>query len=398
MRFKVAKRDLEAALNVVAGSLAKTGSDISTHYLFRVTDPSEGETAHGVEVLTYAGRVFSSCPLIASVSNIQDDGKRAFTVEAKRLNQWLQNVQDAALEFTLDGSEVVAKAPKGKQTFQSLDPDSFPYWDKLLKKAEVKATLPADRLSSALSYSKLFASDRESSHPELCVCEVKPQEVDETGKVTKEGGILYSTDKKAVTLIRIAGMEESGMRIHAKDAGGFLSFLGTFDGTSVEVLEHARSLIFRRKDGAIFGETRFQTGFPGLNIKMDDEDQHLWVLSKDEIEEAIGFLVAGAAWEDNRLRFKPGKKDGEVILSMASVTGKITELELEAIKMSSVDDAPEVPEEGFAIDHFCLAKVLNWWKDDAVKFGISVMGNRGYVRFVVEQGNDKYLTIIAWLR
>jgi len=57
-----------------------------------------------------------------------------------------------------------------------------------------------------------------------------------------------------------------------------------------------------------------------------------------------------------------------------------------------------VPDDGFAIDHFCLAKVLNWWKGDAVKIGISVMGTRGFVRFVSEDGNDKYLTIIAWLR
>ncbi len=57
-----------------------------------------------------------------------------------------------------------------------------------------------------------------------------------------------------------------------------------------------------------------------------------------------------------------------------------------------------MPDDGFAIDHFCLAKVLNWWKGDAVKIGISVMGTRGFVRFVSEDGNDKYLTIIAWLR
>lgn len=398
MRFKVAKRDLDAALNVVGGSLSSSGSDISTHFLFRVVDPPEEGDDYGVEVLTYSGRIFSSCPLIASVKDVPDDGKKAFTVEAKRLKQWLNHVADAALEFTLDGVEVVAKAPKGKQTFQSLDPDSFPFWDKMLQKAEVKATLPADRMSAALSYSKLFASDRESSHPELCVCEVRPAEVDDDGNITKEGGILYSTDKKAVTLIRVEGLSESAMRIHAKDSGGFLSFLGTFDGTDVEVLEHPRSLIFRRRDGAVFGETRFQTGFPGLNIKMDDADQHQWVLSKDEVTEAIGFLVSGAAWEDNRLRFKPGKTEGKVILSMASVTGKTTELELDAIEMSVIEDAPEVPTEGFAIDHFCLAKVLNWWKDDALRVGISIMGNRGYVRFVVEQGNDKYLTIIAWMR
>lgn len=395
MKFKVAKRDLDAALNVVGGSLSTSGSDIDSHFLFRVTDPAEGEDEHGIEVLTYSGRVFSSCPVVATVT-VKDGDKRAFTVEGKRLKQWLNHVNDAALDFILDGTEVVAKAPRGRQTFQSLNPESFPFWDKVLKKAKVTANLPATSMAAALSYSKQFASDRESTHPELCVCEVCPAVCDDDGNVTREGGILYSTDKKAVTLIRVKGLENSALRIHAKDAQGILSFLNTFDGTNVEVLEHPRSLIFRRGDGAVFGEARFQANFPSLNINMDEDSDHLWVLSKDEIEQAIGFLVSGAAWEDNRLRIKPGK-EGEVILSMASVTGKVTELPLEAVEMTAKDDADDVPDEGFLIDHFCLDKVLNWWKGDVVKLGINVRGNRGFVRFVSDVQDDKYLTILAWL-
>jgi len=383
MRFQVAKQDLEAALQVVTPSLSGTGTGVTTHYAFRRTGTKEG--GYGVEVITCSERLFSSCPLKAKVD---DPGKKgSFTVEGKRLQKWLSNVANAALDFTFDeeDSEVVAKAPRGKQTFQSLQPDSRFTWAAELKDAESKATIPAERLAKALSYSARFTSAKESEEPELCTSEAKE-------------GILYSTDRKAVSLIRVAGLEESNLRIHGKDAGGFLTFLGSFDNTDVEVLEHDRMLIFQRGDGAVFGATRFQAPFPGINIDMDSDDHHVWTLDKGEISEAIGFLTSGASWEDNRLRLSPGEADGEVVFSMVSATGKTTTLTLNCTEHSSADGAPEVPDDGFVIDHFLLAKVLGVWKADQIPLGITITGNRGFVRFVTEQDDDKYLTILAWLR
>lgn len=384
MRFQVAKRDLEAALQVVSSSLSSSGSDMSTHILFRAVPAEKDDGDPGIELLTYSGRVFSSCPVIASVKDAGENDKGAFTVDGKRLKLWLDHVKDAALEFTFDEGEVTAKAPKGRQTFQSLDPSTFPWWDKMLKASKVTATVDANRLAEAISYSRRFISDRESSNPDLCVCEVRD-------------GILYSTDKKAATLIAVAGMAESKMRVHGKDTGGFLSFLASFDQTSVEVLEHDRAIIMRRGDGAIFGESRFQAQFPGLKVQMDEEDQHIWVLPKEDIEGAIGFLTSGAAWEDNQLLFAQGD-NGTINLSMMSKTGKTTVLDIKCIESESQDDAPDVPDEGFSLDHFCLTKVLSSWKEDAVRFGINIQGSRGYVRFLDERGGDKFLTIIAWLR
>jgi len=382
MRFKVAKRDLDAALSVVDSSISSGGADLSAHFLFRRV-PGEKDGEYGIEVMTYSGRIFSSCPVIGSVEDAGDAG--AFTIEGARLKAWLSCVSDGQpLEFTLDDKDVVARATRGKQTFQSLDPDSFPYWDKMLKKAKVTATIDSERMAAALGYSKLFASDKERSKPELCVCEVK-------------AGILFSTDKKAVCLVEAEGLVNSSMRVHYKDANGFIAFLSTCDSTQVEVLEHDRMIVMRRGDGAIFGQSRFQAAFPGINVGMDKDNQHTWVLPKEEMVNTISWLKSGAAKEDNRLHFMPGKEDGEIIMSMLSVTGKKTELPIEAV-VSSVDKAPEVPSEGFALDHFCLAKVLSSWKGDTIKLGINVMGDRGFVRFVVEEGNDTFLTIIAWLR
>jgi len=381
MRFQVAKRDLEDALGVVTPSLESTsGTALTTHYVFRRSGTNDDD--YGVDAITLSGNIFSSCPVKAKVL---DPGKKGvFTIEGKRLKQWLQHVDDAALTFELNDAVVCATAPKGSQTFQSLSPDSRYDWRETLKEAKVIATLPANRLATALGYSARFASTKEQAKPELCICEIKE-------------GVLYSTDKKAVTLIRVAGMEESNLRIHASDVKGFTAFLGECGTGDVEILEHDRMLVLRRGDGAVFGESRFVGKFPGVTLSMDDVDQHVLTMSKPELLAAIGFLKSGAANEDNRLRMVPSK-DGGVVLSMMSQTGTRTELSVLSGEMVSAKDAPKVPGAGFNMDHLGLSKVLGAWKEDDVAFGINVKGDRGYVRFVTELSGDKYLTIMAWLQ
>jgi len=381
MRFQVAKRDLDSALQVVTSSLdSSSNADLTTHYVFRRT--GSDDEGHGVEVLTTSGKLFSSCPVKVKVLDPGTE-KGVFTIEGKRLKQWLQYVSDAALTLELVDSMVVATAPMGQQTFQSLAVDSRYNWSKSLQEAQHTATIAAPRLAAALGYSAKFASTKENDQPDLCVCEIKD-------------GVLYSTDKKAVTLIRVAGMEKSKLRVHATNVKSFTAFLAECDTGDVEVLEHDRMLIIRRGDGAIFGETRFQSAFPGLNVGMDDKDQHLWTLPKEGILDAIGFLQSGAEKNDNRLRMAPG--DDVAVLSMMSATGQRTELSIPAGEMASKEGKPPVPTSGFDVDHFCLAKVLGAWKGDDIVFGLNVKGPRGYVRFVAEQEGDMYLTIMAWLQ
>ena len=384
MRFQVSKRDLTAALAVVGSSVSASGPDISSHFTFRRTDLDGGK--HGLEILTYTGRIFSSCPL-QGVDMADPGTDTAFTIESWRLKQWLNNIAaDAAPEFTLTDREVVVRVKRGKQTFQSLDPKTFPYWDKALKKAESKARLPADRLAAALSYSRQFASDEETKKPEFCICEVRD-------------GILQSSDKKAATLIRVAGLEKSDLRVHAKDVGGFLTFLGNLGDGEVEVLEHERMLLLRCcATQATFGEARFHFQFPLTKVNIDDIDQHTWTLPKEDLQQIIGFLISGAKKEDNRLHLAPGSEDGEILVSMANTTGKDTSMTLSGVTKASQDKAPSIPEEGFTIDHTFLAKVLSPWKEDNIVLGINVQGDKGFVRLARESNGCKFLTVLPWLR
>lgn len=387
MRFQVARRDLEAALQAVGSSIASSGSDISAHFTFRRTGPDQ-DGKYGMEVLAYVGSTFSSCPLIVSMEEPGTDKKAGFTLEGWRLKQWLRATPaDSVPEFILDSGEVVARVKKGKQTFQSLDPSTFPYWDKALKEATVKAQVPADRLVAALSTSRLFVAgpDKESQSPEQCVCEVSD-------------GILYASDRKAVSMIRVKGMDESRLRVHGKNVGSVLTFLGTLGDGEVEILEHDRMTLMRScANGATFGESRFQFTFPVPKIRIDDVSQHVWELPKEELQQAIGFLVAGAAKEDNRLCFTPGEAMGDVVLSMMSTTGKMTELTLTGVKMVSEQGVPAIPEDGFLLDHLLLAKFISPWKEDTVTLGLTVTGARGHARMVHEQFDSKFVAVLPWL-
>jgi len=388
MKIQVAKQDLENALDVVASCLAGTGSDLSVHFLFR-RDPADREK---IQVMTYSTRISALCPVTATVDESDFD---AFTIEGWRLKKWLSKLPDAALTFEFDGAVVEAVCPgKGTQKFQSLDPSKFPFWDKALGDAKIIALMPAERLHRAIDYSRNFASADESRQPELCVCEVKE-------------GVLASTNKRTATLVSVAALKDSSMRVHSKDAGAILSFLATIKD-DVEVLEHDKCLFLRRSDGAVFEESRFDANFPVFN-RPPDKDPHWWVLDTEELRNAIPFLESGAQREDDRLRFtRPGDPDDTerpVILSMQTATGGTAEQKVTCVESGSEPDADPLPDEGFTLAYPNLTKILDFVKSDTIKFGVSRRKKGGYLRFVdvlfadeEGKGGDEYLTVAAWLR
>lgn len=380
MKFKIAKQDFEPVIQVASASLSGSGNDISTHFLFRVVE-RDGKDV--VEVLTYSGRVFSLCPTKAVVED-KGTGLMAFSVEGKRLKSWLAPAS-GPLTFWNDDTIVTAKSDRTKNTFPSLNPATFPYWDNILADAKPTAKLKASRLAAVLNYAKLFISDAEAAHPELCVCEVRD-------------GILYSTDKQAATLIRVAGLENAKFRIHGKDVSGVVSFLGMCkEPDEVEVLEHDKALLLRRWDGAIFGESRYQVAFPGLQIDMDVVDQREWTFAKDDIDVALQNLSSCALDTDNRLSIRFTPDAGPVTFSNRSVSGLDTDHEV-GCAATAQPNAPALPASGFALDRNSLRKVLSTWEGDQMNFLVNVSGSRGFVRFVSERDGDKHLTILAWLR
>ena len=401
MKIKVAKQDLEAGFQVVNPSLAGTGSDLSSHYVFRVRDEGDGNNQF-VEVLTYNQWAYASCPLRGASIEDAKDGD-AFTVEGWRLKQWLPAAgEGVVVEIDVDGSDVTMTVPKGAQKFQSLDPSNFPWWDKTLEESEEVAVIDAGRMGAALDFAKRFASDQDTKTKKTCVCEM-------------QGGVFYATNRIVAAAVEIRGMEKSNMRIHVKNAPQVLSFLKTIQG-DVGVLEHDRGVIFKRGDGAMFGAQRFVEAFQTFG--RPGADQRVWILPVTDLKDAIPFLTAGAAKEDSKIRLKRATEDGPITLTMATVGGDFVSVDVPVVESETVGDKlPTIPDNGFPVSHLFLQKIVELFAKDGdnIRVGVNIRERQGektgYLRFADsrfavedEEGapmadtEDGYLAVLAWTR
>ena len=379
LTIKVAKSDLDDALQVTSGSLSSSGSDISTHFLFRA-NPT-GDAKKQAEILTCSHRLFSSCPFVCTLEK-EDGDPEAFTIEGARLKEWLGSLGDVSITFEFDGASIKASVPRGYQTFQSLDPSTFPYWDDTLKKVEETSKIAADRLHAALSYIQPFISDNEAKRPDLCVCEVRDE-------------YLIGTTGRAASFLKIKGLETSTLRLHRQAVPKVLSFLATIKEHPVTVLEHKRLVVFRRDDGAVFGEGRFQDALPKLKPPQG-EDHHVWELPRVDVLSGIPFLRSGASKEDLTVRFSRATATGPVQMSMRNTSGRETTLDIPCTTSESTKDATAIPDDGLTLSCDALESVLKASLfEDRIPFGITIKSDTsGYIRFTEQRNDDEYMTVL----
>jgi DNA polymerase III sliding clamp (beta) subunit (PCNA family) len=375
MSFSILKSELETALKVVANTVISGGNDLNAHYLFRAR-------AGKVEVLSSSGRTFSSMEMKTLSSNGVDF---RFTVEAKRIHCLLDALpKDSSLDLSLSGSEVQVKTDRGVNVFSSLDPAQFPYWDEIYLAAKPTARISAKRLNRAFSHARMFIYDQEAKAPQLCVAEFRK-------------GFLYSTDQMAVSIVKVAGMEESSLRVYGKDVASVLHFLAQASESDVEILEHERAAFFRRGDGAVFGESVFASRFPEVPPDRDLESDRTWEVFLEEVQSNITFLTAGARWDDVTLRFK--SKGQDLVLSMNAVGGKPLTQDLKAQHFALKEGALDLPEDGFSVSHVYLTRTLSDHSSTSVSLGVSRINKKGgWVRVKDNRDGDLYLTTIAWLK
>jgi DNA polymerase III sliding clamp (beta) subunit (PCNA family) len=388
MEIEVAKRDLEAALQVATIAMASgQTTDLTSHYLFRVKG---GEA----EILTASHRTFCGTPLTCRVAG--EDG--AFSIEGWRLRQWLKAVGDVAVSFKHEDGVTHAATPRGKMSFASLDPDKFPFFETNLKEAVETGSVTCGRLCQVLGYVQPFILDRENTHPQMSLTEAKE-------------GNLYATDLVAMTMIRLTDPKEDGeapltlgeseLRVHVKDVSPVIGFLRLSTESNVKVLEHKDvCVMFQREDGSILGAARPQNGFPRFpkDVSVDTEDDIYWVVSVDELKSAIVWLCAGAKLREDKVWFRWA--DNTLNLSMEASSGGEVKLPIEAVEHEGLD---KLPSTGFRLPHSYVTEIISHFDDETVRFGITAKtdddGNqtgKGYVRFGHEAGGDKYMTLVAW--
>jgi hypothetical protein len=282
------------------------------------------------------------------------------------------------LEHKGDGT-VNAVTPRITSRFKSLDPSKYPYWDKTLADSKSVATIKASRLAAALGYAKDFISDKETTKADLTITEMLK-------------GSLWATDGQAMSLVTVKGMENATLRLHGKDVSAVLKFLAIAKDEDIEILEHERTAYFRRSNGSVMGAARPLVSFPRLAVKQDGEDEFGWEVKQEEIRAAINQVTASGDKNDPRVKLRYVAADKKVVFAVDSMAGGFEDVyAVECLNPKNMDNLPQ-----FTIDHKYVSIVQGHFNKDSLKFGVSLTSKGGFVRFHNVDGDDTFLTVVAW--
>lgn len=391
MKFIVESVGLSEAVQIVSPAIGKTGSDISTHFLFRVREGS-------VEILGYSGRVFASSFLVSCVLNEGEEGE-AFTLEGKRLKLLISSLRSHNNDVTFESEkgDIKVTTPMGETLFSSLDPKTFPFWDSALNQTSNKTTLNRKKFASAITYCGKFVSDQVSKSPNICVVEYRK-------------GVWYATDQ--VVLASVHGeSDDCNFRVFSKDLNPLTSFLSSVSsyGDDVQVHLSDRLVAFKMVNSedspCFFGHSLYRHAFPNIGIDLDKDDHYMWNMDKSHLLDTIQFLNSGGKWDDPKINFKfkasPTEEDpksGSLSLSVPSVSG--SDISVDMVLNHSVSDESSVPfnNSGFFLSHPYLTKVIGCIPDEEIEMRINVKEDdrKGWSRFKWDQDNLTYHAILTW--
>lgn len=393
MKLTIKTETLQGALATTQPALNSSGQDISGHYLFRVKD----DTA---EVLTFSGRLFASCPLETTSLDTTGADAPMFTVEGKRLQQWLSavNSEEVSLTFKGDG-QVVATSTRGEVILLSLDPSSFPFWDDVLAKVEEDDIHVVDgaRFSGALKHLGSFVSSDDTKNPNICVAEVSHE--DDSG----ERGAFKATNHVSLTKVDVAGLNKSTLRIHGQDISSLVRFLSKVK-ENVQIYEHEYSMFVVRPDGGLFGWSRFSKGLPAIRLGKLDSTSFVWKVKPEDVLSAVQFLLAGAAKEQRDVHLKV--EDGDPVLSMpAAYASGMTTVQLDGQSTEPEEDDSDgaklmamLVKDGVRVRIDPLQKMMGSWQEEEITLRFFFRNPSGFCMAEEERDGDSYLVVLPFVR
>jgi len=290
--IEIAVNDLKDALTISQATLS-SATDITSHFMF-VTDKS-----HAYVISTDLPRTFSKIPLTGGQVTYGDDDTDSarFTVSGKRIMQAVA-VSQGVITISYDHPDVSFKSDKGKLTFASLDPDSFPQWEDKLAEAEGNdpANVPSDVLAEVLNALKPYVSDDEAKRPELCL-------------VAFIDGVAYACDGYGLGLARHDSFKSlpEGIKIHLKDIGSMTKYLKAHTGNDVKIVAGGGAHFLIMPDSAVYGFTDLPYNYPNVTQKYSDAFDYVpnraWCFEKSSLNTGLAYLNAGAIEGDTKVTF-----------------------------------------------------------------------------------------------
>lgn len=379
MRIEVSKQDLVQALDFVNSTASKDDESLTGHYLFRVA-PS---TTDVIEILSTNNKAVSQARLNCKYTPTEG-GVTAFMFSAPRLNQWLSAVPDAALALEHTGGTTTAFSPRGEQKYEAYDASKFPFFDDIREASKPTAKVQATRLRAALQYARPFVHTDEVVKPQLC-------------QIQFRNGLMYATDTSTAVAVQMVGFEEADFSLSGKGIGGLLNFLGNCGDGEIEIREHERMTLFCLGDMAMFAEAPLHQQFPKLALGLDNLNQRVWTLDREEIQGGLKYLLSAAPKGNTHLILNDDNDDNTVQLGMTNATSGTKYIPISCKSKLVNNCAAALPNKGFKVNYTFLQRVLAAQANKEVQIGINVKGVGGWLRFdEVNSEGDSFHAIVQW--
>lgn len=379
MKITVLTKDLRRALRIVSTTCQESSKDNSSHVLFKIEDG-------GLTLNSSYSKIFSR----ANVSMEEECTEEfSFTVETKRLKNWLSVCDESTVSFTYDPStlEVTASNAMGDVAFISKDPTSFPDWSYLWDDFMMEEVVSCDHLREAVKYIKNFIYTNDTTRPEFCVAE-------------SDQGYLYGTDLQSVVSVNIEGMTSSSLRIHNKTANPLVKFLDMNKATNVTIYGHPRAYLIMAEDGSLFGEMKVTKPYGGPKHNNVDAQQTI-SFSRESFNKAVKHLWSVADWSLDEISIE---NLGEELQIEVTSTGKKkykTKIPMTSTKSKGGSDdfiSGKIP-----ISKSRMDKILAMYPEDEISIGLLSKNSRcGFLVFDYtldgETEGDKYLNVVLCKR
>lgn len=440
MKIVVNKSDLEESLSAAAAGLLGNHDELNGHYIFR-------RSGDNVEVLTSNGRVGAASTFECISLENNEGGEDSFTLDGTRFKKWLSACRVS--EITIINRKGIVKV-KGKNTntFESKDPNQFPYWDDALEGATKSCTVNSKKFRDILMHAKNFALEKETEEADrkYTVCDVGE-------------GLVRSTDGVALSISKVDCLIGATFTIYGKVIPTVCSFLHSAS-EEVDIYEFPKGLFLKSRGRDILMVGRPMETLMKSNYSLSEEDIWEWDVNVSDLKSGIQQLTAVSSSDTVALKFRCSK-DGEGIkMSMKSTSGeedvidlvatnykhrgnlleialqsmfskefknkardlkedlkkdggdekevkakfdaKVNELFDTYYKSNIEDKANLLVEKGFSLNYKTILKVISGWSKDTIRFYVCIRPGYGLVRFIDHRGDgdtpDTYLLMVVWIR
>lgn len=370
--FSTQKETISPRLAMVLPVVGKNANEpITTHILVRANDTVCELLATDKKLATLVGFKLQNA--------VNEDVK--FTVDGKKVSDFLKECENGEVTFTYDGKEksllVLSEPRQTKLPLSCLDPKDFPDFETEFKKTKPLTEFKKEALLAGLAFAEKFVASSNANDPTYTVAQFKDGAFSAgTGRsIGQYGDKTYKTDAE----FKLRGTDISALR----------SFVKQCTSDDIEVVESDNYNFFKSGTNYI-GCVKTDIKPPKINIPKTDDEPHGMNIAKMDLLKMIARLRIAAAKDNQRIDLSIAKGAKEIKGVIKNEQGA------EASELMEITTTTGDGDVSFALDYTYLGKCLEVMENPVIAFHYEP--KKKYVKLVDATDNARAVSFLAVLR